>query len=117
MLWQPFMHRLPMVLSQAQARPTVTALALFALVPFLWMARQSRTARDSSASEDLYDLGPAPRELNGRSVLVTGGAGFIGSHAAMQLLEEGWTVTILDNLSRGNMGAVRVLEAHAKRDN
>ena len=30
------------------------------------------------------------------------------------LLEEGWTVTILDNLSRGNMGAVRVLEAHAK---
>jgi hypothetical protein len=41
-------------------------------------------------------------------VLVTGGAGFIGSHAAMLLLETGHTVTIVDNLSRGNLGAVKV---------
>ena len=47
------------------------------------MARQSRTgARESSVSEDMYDLGPAPRELNGRSVLVTGGAGFIADFKA-----------------------------------
>eukprot|EP01047_Picozoa_sp_COSAG01_P012932 COSAG01_NODE_595_length_15066_cov_42.464154_1_plen_272_part_00 len=67
-----------------------------------------------SSSSSAAELGPPPRISEpGRSVLVTGGAGFIGSHAALQLLEEGWTVTIIDNLSRGNMGAVRVLEQHA----
>ena len=34
-------------------------------------------------------------------VLVTGGAGFIGSHVAEQYLEGGWDVTIVDNLSSG----------------
>lgn len=43
-------------------------------------------------------------------VLVTGGAGFIGSHATMLLLEKGYAVTIVDNLSRGNKGAVRELQ-------
>jgi len=35
------------------------------------------------------------------SVLLTGGAGFIGSHIADSLLEEGHSVTIVDNLSTG----------------
>src|SRR3954447_1843653 len=33
------------------------------------------------------------------TVLVTGGAGFIGSHAASDLLEHGWRVRALDNLT------------------
>src|SRR5256885_5486431 len=36
-----------------------------------------------------------------RRALVTGGAGFIGSHLAMRLLTEGWSVDIVDNLSTG----------------
>lgn len=35
--------------------------------------------------------------------LVTGGAGFIGSHIAQQLLHKGWAVSILDDLSSGKM--------------
>ncbi len=36
-----------------------------------------------------------------KSILVTGGAGFIGSTVADRFLAEGWTVTILDDLSSG----------------
>jgi UDP-glucose 4-epimerase len=38
--------------------------------------------------------------MSGR-VLVTGGAGFIGSHIAEAFLADGWEVTVLDDLSRG----------------
>lgn len=33
-----------------------------------------------------------------KNVLITGGAGFIGSHIALRLIEKGYKVTILDNL-------------------
>ena len=37
------------------------------------------------------------------SVLITGGAGFIGSHLAKRLFSEGYQVTIIDNLSTGTL--------------
>lgn len=40
-------------------------------------------------------------------VLVTGGAGYIGSHVCKALSEEGFTPVVYDNLSRGHKAAVR----------
>ncbi|CAN1328091.1 UDP-arabinose 4-epimerase 1 [Linum perenne] len=50
------------------------------------------------------------REPGVTHVLVTGGAGYIGSHATLRLLTDGYRVTIVDNLSRGNKGAVKILQ-------
>ena len=40
------------------------------------------------------------------TILVTGGAGFIGSHTAVQLLMEGFAVAIIDNLDNSVIEAV-----------
>ncbi len=37
------------------------------------------------------------------NMLITGGAGFIGSHLATRLLTEGHNIIVVDNLSRGNL--------------
>ena len=40
------------------------------------------------------------------TVLVTGGAGYIGSHAVLALLDAGWPVVVIDNLTTGFEWAV-----------
>jgi UDP-glucose 4-epimerase len=39
-------------------------------------------------------------------VLVTGGAGYIGSHAVLALKDAGWTVAVIDDLSNGSRHVV-----------
>jgi UDP-glucose 4-epimerase len=46
--------------------------------------------------------------------LITGGAGFIGSHLAERLLDRGDRVVLLDNLSTGSMDNIRHLKSHAQ---
>ena len=40
------------------------------------------------------------------TVLVTGGAGYIGSHAVLALNDTGWPVVVIDDLSIGHREAV-----------
>ncbi len=46
------------------------------------------------------------------NILITGGAGFIGSHLAEALLARGDSVSILDNLSTGRFDNIRHLTKH-----
>lgn len=54
-----------------------------------WRRLQDAARRESASQDD------------GRRALVTGGAGFIGSHLAENLLARGFQVVLLDNLSGG----------------
>jgi len=42
------------------------------------------------------------------NVVITGGAGFVGSHAAEYFKREGWTVVAVDNLSRPSVSGLNV---------
>ena len=47
-------------------------------------------------------------------VLVTGGAGFIGSHLAERLLADGKSVVVVDDLSTGSLENLRAVRAHPR---
>ena len=47
-------------------------------------------------------------------VLVTGGAGFIGSHLVERLLADGHAVVVVDDLSTGSLENLRAVRAHPK---
>lgn len=46
-----------------------------------------------------------------RTILVTGGAGYIGSHTVLQLLEQGFEVIVLDNLCNSSPESLRRVES------
>lgn len=47
-------------------------------------------------------------------ILVTGGAGFIGSHLCERLIQEGHHVTVLDSISTGNISNLKSLESEPR---
>ncbi len=47
-----------------------------------------------------------------KTILVTGGAGYIGSHAVKRLLKEGYPVVVFDNFSRGFKEPLEILKKY-----
>lgn len=49
-------------------------------------------------------------------ILVLGGAGYIGSHAAVELLESGYDIIVVDNLSNSKKEAINRVKEITRRD-
>ena len=54
---------------------------------------------------------PAPAKAH---VLVTGGAGFVGSHLVARLLADGKAVVVVDDLSTGSLDNLREVKSHPR---
>ena len=50
------------------------------------------------------------------TILVTGGAGYIGSHACVELLQSGYEIVVLDNLSNSKEKAIERVKAITGKD-
>lgn len=51
-----------------------------------------------------------------KTVLVTGGAGFIGSHTCVELLENGYSIVVMDNFVNSSMDAVKAIHKITGKD-
>ena len=49
-------------------------------------------------------------------ILITGGAGYIGSHMCVELLNEGHNVIVLDNLSNSSRASVKAVERITQKE-
>jgi UDP-glucose 4-epimerase len=54
------------------------------------------------------------RRIPSSHILVTGGAGFIGSHLVERLLADGQTVVVIDDLSTGSLENLRAVKSHPR---
>ena len=70
---------------------------------------QTRSIWNGSILEGIIICGDIPHgdrqvvEISDKKIVITGGAGFIGSHAAEYFAKLGWKVVAVDNLSRGKV--------------
>jgi NAD(P)-dependent dehydrogenase (short-subunit alcohol dehydrogenase family) len=63
----------------------------------------------------LYHVPPPNMASVRKSILVTGGVGYIGSHTTIQLVEAGYNVTIVDNLCNSKLACLERVRALSGR--
>lgn len=66
-----------------------------------WIAKEHESPRNGKVRPKIAVIKAVPQVHHAKVVLITGGAGFLGSHLAARLVEEGDTVYCLDNLCTG----------------
>lgn len=69
--------------------------------------------RDRCARQGFTESG---KEENNMSILVTGGAGFIGSHTCVELLNAGYDVAVVDNLYNASEKAIERVKQITGKD-
>lgn len=51
-----------------------------------------------------------------KTILITGGSGYIGSHTCLAMLENGYKIVVLDNLSNSSIESIRRVENITKKN-
>jgi dTDP-glucose 4,6-dehydratase len=64
---------------------------------------------DTNSSSESLDAGSLSRELGGTRILITGAAGFLGSHLCDRFIKEGMHVIGMDNLITGDLKNIQHL--------
>jgi len=54
--------------------------------------------------------------MSNKSILITGGLGYIGSHTSIELIEAGYKIVIIDNLSNSSIESLRRMEKLVKNN-
>ena len=105
---QAFAAYEPTALSGGIARGGGTAVAAAAPPARGRRRRSRRAARERLRERTLSGASAASTTMK---ALITGGAGFIGSHLAEQLLQRGHDVGVIDNLSTGSIENISHLKS------
>ena len=71
-----------------------------------WLKAHPNRSVGACKAIDYSKQHSAEKNVSVMNVLVTGGAGYIGSHAVKQLVELGHRAVVVDNLFRGHRNAV-----------
>ncbi|WP_197502251.1 GDP-mannose 4,6-dehydratase [Mycobacterium sp. E2733] len=100
--------RRPTLLLMAPVFPLlrfVEAYVCLRSIPAAW--RTTSTGRWISPKRRMHVLGKNKKRKDNMISVITGGAGFIGSHLVDRLLAEGDRVVVLDDLSTGSLDNLR----------